>query len=159
MWEVHRKVPLPAKYLMITSIDHVNIVVTDLEKAKKFFLDFGFDIVAEDDLQGAWIDDVVNLKNVRARFCAFKIGESETKLELIQYYNPVGTIDEEMHKPNTMGYRHIAFKVKDIESLYEKLLKKNVTFFSTIQKYKSGKKLCYLYGPDNIILELAEYVL
>ncbi|CAN5180936.1 hypothetical protein BH09PAT2_BH09PAT2_09400 [soil metagenome] len=143
---------------MIQSIDHINIVVSDLEEAKKFFLDLSFELISEDNLEGKWINKVVKLDNVRARYCAFKIGESQTKLELIQYFNPEGNTDINLDKANSIGYRHIAFQVKDIEILYDRLKKKNVAFLSEVQKYKTGKKLCYFYGPDNIILELAEYI-
>lgn len=142
---------------MLQTIDHINIVVSDLEKTKKFFINLGFEVISEDDLEGKWIDKVVGLANVKARFVALKLKDENTKIELIKYYNPKEIADKYSNKPYHIGFRHVAFRVKNIEKLYKKLRESGIKFWSSIQKYKTGKKLCYFSGPDNIILELSEY--
>ena len=143
---------------MIKKIDHINISVTNLKKSKEFFIDLlGFKLTKEGVLEGEWIDKVVNLKNVKAKYAQLVIPGSETSLELIQYYNPVGEKDSKINKANQIGFRHMAFEVKEIEKIYQKLKDARVNIFSELQVYNEKKKLCYFKGPDNIILELAEY--
>jgi catechol 2,3-dioxygenase-like lactoylglutathione lyase family enzyme len=143
---------------MIQKIDHINIVVRDLEGAKKFFLQFGFTIAHEGELSGKWIDTLTRLKNVKARYAALSLPGHETNLELLTYDNPEGEECPAGDILTTIGYRHIAFAVENIEKIVGDLKKQGAIFFSDIQEYKeSKKKLCYFYGPEGIVLELAEY--
>lgn len=138
-------------------IDHINICVKDLPAAKAFFLDLGFVVNKEGALEGAWMDKVTGLHGVKAAYVAMGLPGHETNLELIEYASPIGSVDPAISKPNQIGFRHMAFAVEDIEKTMSNLKAKNVNFLSDIQKYGEKKKLCYLLGPEGIILELAEY--
>jgi catechol 2,3-dioxygenase-like lactoylglutathione lyase family enzyme len=145
---------------MIKHIDHINIVVRDLEKAKQFFLDLGFEARAdrEGSLEGAWIERVTKLKDAKGYYCTLSLPDAQTNIELIHYDSPEDQDDPLIDKPNHIGFRHIAFVVDDIEQFVAQLKKKNVSLFSEIQEYKpTKKKLCYFYGPEGIVLEVAEY--
>lgn len=143
---------------MLKKIDHINIVVKDLYAAKKFFLDLGFNVLHEGSLTGTWMDAVTDLTNVKATYVSLGLKDGQTNLELIQYDVPSDMSHVEKSLPNQLGYRHLAFEVANIEGIVAKLKKKGYTFFSDIQVYEpSSKKLCYFYGPEGIILELAEY--
>jgi catechol 2,3-dioxygenase-like lactoylglutathione lyase family enzyme len=146
--------------MKLKKIDHINIVVKDLEKAKLFFLDFGFVLNPKREglLEGAAIEQVTGLKDIKAYYCTLSLPGAQTNLELIRYESPYDQDDPLIGKPNHVGIRHIAFEVDDIEQVIKKLKKKGVQFFSEIQEYKaSNKKLCYFYGPEGIVLELAAY--
>ncbi|HSW47524.1 MAG TPA: VOC family protein [Candidatus Saccharimonadales bacterium] len=138
-------------------IDHINIVVQDLESAKKFFQDLGFEVLKQDRLSGDAIEKIVNLSGVKAEFVALAIPGTETNIELIKYENPQGNIDPQISMANQIGFRHIALEVKEIEKVVEELKSKGIKFFSDIQIYNVTKKLCYFLGPERIIIELAEY--
>lgn len=138
-------------------IDHINIVVTDLKKAVDFFFLLGFQIKNQGKLQGKWIDEVVNLKNVQAEYVALSLPGKETNLELLCFVQPQGTIDPDLGKANQIGLRHLAIEVEDIETVVQKLKIKGIKFFSPIQKYGDSKKLCYFKGPEGVILELCDY--
>jgi catechol 2,3-dioxygenase-like lactoylglutathione lyase family enzyme len=142
---------------MLKKIDHVGLVVMDLEGAKNFFLDLGFIVVKRSMLEGKWIDRVVGLPQVKAEYIMLAIPETQTNLELLKFYAPEGEKDPQISMANQIGFRHIALEVKDIESAVLDLKKKGVPFFSDIQIYNNVKKLCYFLGPEGIILELAEY--
>jgi catechol 2,3-dioxygenase-like lactoylglutathione lyase family enzyme len=143
---------------MLKKIDHINVVVQNLIEAKKFFVDLGFDVTHEGVLTGVWIDKVTNLANVKAEYCTLSLPGSQTNLELIQYTTPEDQTKQKKNMPNMRGFRHLAFEVANIDAVVAKLKKDGVTFFSEIQHYEpTKKKLCYLYGPEGIILELAEY--
>ncbi len=143
---------------MLKKINHVNIVVSNLDKAKTFFIQLGFTVGDESDLSGEWISDIVGLKNVNARYATLALPGTETNLELIEYKSPKSTQDPDMHKANQIGFRHIAFEVENIEDVVCRLKDKGIKFISPIQTYpKTGKRLVYFWGPDNILLELAQY--
>jgi catechol 2,3-dioxygenase-like lactoylglutathione lyase family enzyme len=83
---------------------------------------------------------------------------SETAIELLEYRHPSSDRDPDMGKANQLGFRHLAFAVSDIEATVRKLRQMDVEFLSDIQTYeKTGKRLVYFYGPDGILLELAQY--
>lgn len=143
---------------MISKIDHINISVSDLEKSKEFYINLlGFKLETEGDLEGDWMDRTVGLENVKAKYAKLIIPNSETSLELIQYYSPSGERDSKISQANQIGFRHMAFEVNGIENFYQKLKDAGVEIFSELQFYKIRKQLCYFLGPDGEILELAEY--
>jgi len=140
-------------------IDHVNIVVSDLERAASFFEAFGFSSTEPAELAGEWISSIVGLKDVCARYVVLSDPGSSTNIELIAYVNPPPKPpDPDIGAPNHLGLRHIAFEVEDIESEVSRLRQVGVAFKSEVRVYpKTGKKLVYFHGPDGILLEFAEY--
>ena len=143
---------------MITAIDHMNISVTKLEEAKQFFTEIlGFKVLNESNLEGEWIDKVVGLKNIKATYVQLGIPNAHTKLELIKYYKPEGEVDNKISQANQIGLRHLAFTVKNIKSIYEKVINNSIKVLSEIQIYNKQKKLFYFIGPEGVILECAEY--
>ena len=143
---------------MIQRLDHVNIVVSDLKKSCDFFALLGFTIGPKSKLSGSWISEVVALKNVDAEYVALNHPGSQVKIELIRYKSPSLKPTTDSGQANAIGLRHIAFAVDDIESVVDSLILAGVKFYSEIKTYPAtGKKLVYFKGPDNILLELAEY--
>lgn len=143
---------------MIQRLDHVNIVVSDLQKAKDFFLKLGFREEISSRLSGERFTIITGLPEFDAEFVALSLPGSTTNVELIRYFSPAGGRDPALSRPNQLGYRHIAFAVEDIAAEVARLQAEGVRFQSGIQVWeKTGKKLVYFYGPDGIILEFAEY--
>lgn len=143
--------------MRLKKIDHINIVVRDLEAAKQFFVDLGFLILREGKLEGKWIEEIVGLSQVNADYIALALPQTQTNIELIKYNTPEGESDPNLSLPNQIGFRHIAIEVQEIEKIVANLRKKGITFFSDVQTYNVTKKLCYFLGPEGIIIELAEY--
>jgi catechol 2,3-dioxygenase-like lactoylglutathione lyase family enzyme len=143
----------------IKKLDHINIVVSNLEEAKAFFLKFGFQVEDEATLQGEWISNVVGLNNAHARYIKLASPGSDTNLELIEYITPRSKDkDPLMSQANQIGFRHIAFEVNNIDEITEYLKSSGIQCFSDVQTIKTkGKSLVYFLGPDGIILELAQY--
>jgi catechol 2,3-dioxygenase-like lactoylglutathione lyase family enzyme len=139
-------------------MDHVNVVVSDLKQASDFFSRLGFTVEHRGELQGEWISAIVNLEGVRASYVQLCLKGSKVTLELIQYHHPKSPDGVGPHLPNEIGIRHIAFEVEDIEAMVASLKAEGIDIWSDVQTYpETGKKLVYFYGPDGIILELAEY--
>lgn len=139
-------------------IDHVNIVVDDLDAVRDFFLLFGFEERDSSELKGEWISKIVGLEDVHAKYSMLCLSEGQTNIELIKYYNPQSPSNKQQEKANQYGLRHIAFVVDDIEQQIKQLEGVGISCFNNIQTYaKNGKRLVYFYGPEGIILELAQY--
>ena len=142
----------------VKHIDHVNIVVSDLDAATRFFCRLGFSVTHRGVLEGAWIADIVNLDGVKASYVQLSFPGSDTNLELLVYDRPRSPAASGKSRPNELGIRHIAFAVTDIDALVADLRARDVEFFGDVQTYpETGKRLVYFYGPDGIILEFAQY--
>jgi catechol 2,3-dioxygenase-like lactoylglutathione lyase family enzyme len=137
-------------------IDHVGIIVKDLAAAKAFFLDFGLELQGEGELEGEWLDKIVGLNNVKDAYAMLRTPDGEANIELIQFYRPSDESTVRQPLANTQGIRHIAFVVEDIEGHVARLKKQGMEVFSEVQHYEDSYKLCYVRGPEGIILELAE---
>jgi catechol 2,3-dioxygenase-like lactoylglutathione lyase family enzyme len=142
----------------VHKIDHVGIVVNDLAAATAFFLDFGLELQGEGIVEGEWVDNVVGLHGVKDAYAMLQTPDGEANIELIQFYRPTSEKDIQRPLANTPGIRHIAFVVEDIEAVVAKLKKQGAEIVGRIQNYEDTYKLCYIRGPEGIILELAEPV-
>lgn len=143
---------------MVHRIDHVNIVVKDLDRVKEFFLALGFIEQDQSRLSGEWISDTVGLEDVEAHYVRLTLPGDSISIELLQFDHP--PINEIAHlgRANTQGFRHLAFRVEDIEKTAAFLKRRGIEPLSPIQEYvKLSKKLVYFRGPEDILLELAQY--
>ncbi len=147
-------------------IDHVNIVVSDLERSLHFYRDLlGFPEIRRARLEGDWIESIVGLKGVCADVVYVQPPGGGPRIELLSYVMPPGTSLPGTTIPNTVGLRHIAFRVDDIHAEYERLQNEGVQFVGPptqvppgAVKHDAGQKtLCYFRDPDGVILEFAEY--
>ncbi|OZB95440.1 VOC family protein [Paenibacillus sp. XY044] len=137
-------------------IDHVGINVNDLPAAKAFFLDFGLEVKGEWEMEGELLEQVVGLNGAKTACVALGMPDGDTWIELVKYYSPSDEQDVRKSFANTLGIRHIAIAVEDVEAIVAKLKAKGTEIFSEIQQYENIYKLCYVRGPEGIILELAE---
>ena len=143
---------------MLKTIDHINIVVSDLEQSVAFFEQLGFQKEDQAKLSGQWIAAIVGYDNVEAEYAKLHLPGTPTRLELIKYYTPPSEADPQMHEANQLGFRHMAFEVDDIDAVTKRLKDNGTKLVGEIATYpKTGKRLVYFYGPDNILLELAQY--
>lgn len=151
---------------MIAGIDHINLVVSNMERALAFYTGLlGFVETRRARLEGAWIEAIVGLRGVSAEVAYIEPPEGGIRLELLQYHAPEGRRLPGCSAPNTVGLRHIAFRVKNLDQLYERLRAAGVPFVgppvavpgAVIRHAAGDKRLCYFHDPDGVLLELAEY--
>jgi catechol 2,3-dioxygenase-like lactoylglutathione lyase family enzyme len=133
-------------------------IVDDLPAAKAFFLDLGFEEQGESELEGVWLDQIVGLNGDKTAFVLLGLPDGQANLELIKYYSPADEKGIQQFSANNLGIRHIAFEVEEIEAVVDKLKKHGMDIFSEIQYYEDSYKLCYVRGPEGIILEFAEQI-
>jgi catechol 2,3-dioxygenase-like lactoylglutathione lyase family enzyme len=144
--------------MKIHKMDHVGVNVNDLEAAKEFFLDLGLEVQWEADLGGELVERVIGLKNVSDRAVMLQTPDGRAAIELVKFYTP---LDEKGIQPsfaNTLGIRHIAFLVDDVEAMVAKLKTKGVELFGELVNYENTYKDCFVRGPEGIIVELAEKI-
>ncbi len=150
---------------MIKAIDHINIVVSNLQRSVQFYTDLlDFRIVRRAHLQGDWIDKIVGLRDVSAEVVYIIAPGGEPRIELLHYKSPRGASLPLNSLPNTIGVRHIAFRVHDIHAAAARLKTAGVQLFGEpvaaprSVKHDAGQKtLLYFTDPDGVILELAQY--
>jgi len=142
----------------VERVDHINIVVKDLDKVKSFFVSLGFVQKDQSNLEGDWISETVGLEAVKAQYVKLTLPGDNVSIELLEFEQPPMTEIPCPEKANTQGFRHVAFRVKDIERTISFLKSKGIEPLSSIHKYlKLSKKLVYFRGPEGILLELAQY--
>ena len=144
--------------MKIHRIDHVGIIVNDLPAAKAFFLDFGLEMLGEGKVQGEWVERIIGLHDVKVAYVMLRTPDGEANIELVKFDMPSDEKGVQRTLANTLGIRHICFAVEDIEAIVAKLKKKGAELVGEIQNYENAYKLCYVRGPEGIILELAEQI-
>lgn len=151
---------------MIRGIDHINIVVADLERSVKFYTEvLGFRKTHDVYMEGDWIEQIIGLKGVKGYVAFVEPPGGGVRIELLEYRSPAGEPRPENSRANTRGLRHIAFRVENIAAMAARLRAAGVTLFSepvrvpqSVVKFAAGDKtLLYFLDPDGVILELAEY--
>jgi catechol 2,3-dioxygenase-like lactoylglutathione lyase family enzyme len=140
----------------IQKMDHVGIIVDDLPAAKAFFVDLGFEVHEEDEVAGEWVERIIGLDNVKLTMAYVGLPNGQGNLELITFQTPAAERRVQPPLANTPGIRHIAFIVDDIEAIVAKLRAQGTELVGEIQNAQDTYKLCYVRGPEGIILELAE---
>jgi len=139
-------------------MEHVGIVVDDLAAAIEFFVELGLELRGEGPVEGRWVDRVVGLDGVRADIAMMQTADGHGRLELTKFRTPL-TQGGNRHAPaNTPGIRHIAFAVKDIDAVVAGLRARGVELVGELERYEDSYRLCYVRGPEGIIVELAERI-
>lgn len=141
--------------MKLQRIDHIGIVVNDLAAAKAFFLDFGLEVQGEADIEGEWADKTVGLKGVKSSIVVMRPPDGGANIELIQDHQPPNE-QQTPKNANTVGISNIAFVVDDIDAVVAKMKEKGMELFGEVAQYQDIYKLCYIRGPEGIILMLAE---
>jgi len=142
--------------MAIERMEHVGIVFDDLAAAKAFFVELGLDLQGEGSVEGGWVDRVVGLEGVRVDFAMLETPDGGGRLELVKFHAPPGP-DGDRHAPaNTPGMRHLAFRVDDIDDVVARLQARGAELVGEVERYGDIYRLCYIRGPEGIIVELAE---
>lgn len=151
---------------MLGSIDHVNLVVSDLARMLAFYRDvLKLTVTKQVTISGDWIGKTVGLSDVRAEVVYLELS-SGPRIELIQYISPEAIKVIGVDRPNALGIRHLAFRVDDVDAIAKELREAGVELFSAVQTvpdsqvtYAGGirKRLVYFRDPEGNILELCEY--
>lgn len=137
-------------------MDHLGIVVDDLADATAFFVELGLKLQGKATVEGGWVDRVVGLDGVRAEIVMVETPDGHGRLELTKFHAPSGR-DGDRHAPaNTPGIRHVAFAVDDLDTVVARLRARGADLVGEVERYEDSYRLCYVRGPEGVIVELAE---
>jgi catechol 2,3-dioxygenase-like lactoylglutathione lyase family enzyme len=153
--------------LSVLHLDHIGVVVDDLDAVVAFFLALGFEReVGGGDgdgdgelVEGEWVDKIVGLDGVRAEIVFVRTPDGSGSLELVKYHAPADTEGNEAVHPspaNRRGIRHISFEVNDLDTIVNGLRAKGYDTVGEIRDYEDMYRLCYVRGPEGLIIELAQ---
>ena len=142
----------------IQRMEHVGVVVDDLAAATAFFVELGLEVQGGGSVEGDWVDRVVGLEGVQVDYAMVKTPDGHGGLELIKFHAPSGPRGDGHAPANTPGIRHLAFVVDDVDAVLARLRARGGELVGEVENYKDVFRLCYVRGPQGIIVELAEQI-
>ena len=143
--------------MTIQRMDNVLIVVEDIEAVKAFFAELGMELEGETTVEGRYVDQVVGLDNVRADIAMMRTPDGHGRVELTRFHRPPAVRSEPAIAPsNTLGIRRIMFAVDDVEGDVARLRRHGAELVGEIAQYEDKYRLCFVRGPEGIIIGLAQ---
>ncbi|WP_220183096.1 VOC family protein [Sphaerisporangium album] len=138
-------------------MDNVGIVVDDLEAAIAFFVELGMELEGKAQIEGLWADRTVGLDGVRSDIAMMRTPDGHSKLELAKYHTPaVVSAEPQNPPPNTLGLHRVMFAVDDIDDVVARLRAHGAELLGELAQYEDSYRLCYVRGPEGIVVALAE---
>jgi catechol 2,3-dioxygenase-like lactoylglutathione lyase family enzyme len=144
--------------MTIERMDHVGIVVADLATAIGFFVELGLELQGEGSGEGDLVDRIVGLDGVRSDFAFLQTPDGHGKVELVKFHSPPEADGNPQAPVNATGLRHLTFAVDDVKAVLAKLEAIGAERVGELVRYEDMYWLCYVRGPEGIIVELAEKV-
>jgi len=143
--------------MTLQRMDNVLINVEDLEGAKGFFAELGMELEGEATIEGSWADSVVGLEGVRADIAMLRTPDGHGRVELSRFHSPPAVRSEPENAPShTLGMRRIMFTVDDVDDVVARLRGHGAELVGEIAQYEDVYRLCFVRGPEGIIIGLAE---
>jgi catechol 2,3-dioxygenase-like lactoylglutathione lyase family enzyme len=143
--------------MTIQRMDNVLIVVDDLDAATAFFTELGMELEGKALVEGDWVDRTVGLDGVRADIVMMRTPDGHGRVELSKFHTPPAIGSEPQNAPaNTLGIRRIMFAVEDIDDVVARLRAHGAELLGELAQYGDSYRLCYIRGPEGIIVGLAE---
>lgn len=145
--------------MTVQRMEHIGVVVEDLDAAKDFFLALGLEVEGETSVEGPLVDRINGLANVTADVVILRCPDASSKLELAKYRTPAYTGGTTPKPPaNTPGIRHLLFVVDDIKESLATCEAHGGELVGELVNYEDYYWLCYVRGPAGVIVELAEKI-
>jgi catechol 2,3-dioxygenase-like lactoylglutathione lyase family enzyme len=143
--------------MTILRMDNVLIVVEDMEAAKSFFFELGMELEGETTVEGPWADQTVGLQGVRADIAMMRTPDGQGRVELSRFHSPPAVrVGAEDAPSNALGMRRIMFKVDDVNDTVARLRAHGAVLVGEIAQYEDIYRLCFIRGPEGIIVGLAQ---
>src|SRR3954469_10145809 len=140
----------------ITGFVHIGLVVEDLDQTVRFLSLLGFDCGEPAVFSGDWIGRIIGLEDVTVETVMVRGPDGSDVFEVVRFHSPSATAQEPAPAANRPGLRHVAFKVDDVRGVVDRLRAAGWETVGEIVDYESTFLLCYVRGPEGLIVELAE---
>ena len=143
--------------MTLKRMDNVLIVVEDLEAAKAFFAELGMELDGETQVEGPWVDGILGLEGVRCDIAMMRTPDGHGRVELSKFHTPPAVRAEPHDAPaNALGMRRIMFAVDDIDDVVGRLRAHGAELVGEITQYENVYRLCFVRGPEGVVIGLAE---
>ena len=142
--------------MTVLRMDNVAIVVDDLHQAIDFFLELGLELEGETTVEGELVDRIVGLDGVRSDIAMLRTPDGHGRIELTKFQTPPASGAAPNAPVNTLGIGRIMFAVDDIDEVLARLQARGAELVGDVVHYEDAYRLCYVRGPEGIVLALAE---
>ncbi|MFB9310644.1 catechol 2,3-dioxygenase-like lactoylglutathione lyase family enzyme [Agromyces hippuratus] len=142
---------------MTVKMDNVGIVVEDLAAAIEFFRELGLELEGQTVVEGEWAGRVTGLGNQRVEIAMMRAPDGHSRIELSRFIEPSVVADHRNAPVNALGYLRVMFAVDDLDDLLARLREQGAELVSTeVVRYEDAYRLCYVRGPEGILIGLAQ---
>jgi catechol 2,3-dioxygenase-like lactoylglutathione lyase family enzyme len=142
--------------MSLKRMDNVGIVVEDLGAAIEFFTELGLELEGRAPIEGEWAEGVTGLRGMRVEIAMMRTPDGHSRLEISRFLAPPVIADHRRAPVNALGYLRVMFAVEDIDDTLERLGKHGAELLGTVVQYGETYRLCYIRGPEGILIGLAE---
>ena len=143
--------------MTIQRMDNVLIVVEDIDAAIAFFVELGMELEGKGPIEGRWVERVIGIDDVRQDIAMLRTPDGHGRIELAMFHSPKVVRSEPRDAPaNTLGIRRVMFAVDDIEAVVARLRDHGAELVGELVEYEDQYRLCYVRGPEGIIVGLAQ---
>jgi catechol 2,3-dioxygenase-like lactoylglutathione lyase family enzyme len=142
--------------MTVKRMDNVGIVVEDIDAAIKFFAELGLELEGRAPIEGDWADDVTGLRAMRVEIAMMRTPDGHSRIELSRFIAPPVAADHRRTPVNALGYLRVMFTVEDIDDTLARLVKRGAELVGTVAQYGNTYRLCYIRGPEGILIGLAQ---
>lgn len=143
--------------MTLPRMDNVLLVVDDLKAAIAFFAELGLELEGESTVEGEWVDRIVGLDGVRSDIATMRTPDGHGRIELDKFHTPPAVRAEPEDAPvNALGIRRIMFAVDDLDEVLGRLRTHGAELIGEVVQYGESYRLCYVRGPDGIMVALAQ---
>ncbi|MBP2476492.1 catechol 2,3-dioxygenase-like lactoylglutathione lyase family enzyme [Crossiella equi] len=142
--------------MSIKRMHHVGVVVRDLPAAVAFFTALGFEVEGTGAVGGHWVDRIIGLDGAKSEIAMLRTPDGHSRVELAQFQSPVSPAGDADAPANALGLRHLAFEVGSIDRALAAVRAHGAELVGEVVRYEDVYRLCYVRGPEGILVELAE---
>ena len=142
--------------MAIKRMDNVGIVVEDLDAAIAFFTELGLELEGRMPIEGEWAEGVTGLPGMRVEVAMMRTPDGHSRLEMSRFVRPAVAEDHRRAPVNALGYLRVMFTVEDLDDTLARLRKHGAELVDRVVQYENAYRLCYVRGPEGILLGLAE---
>ncbi|SDX45354.1 VOC family protein [Lysobacter enzymogenes] len=142
--------------MALKRMDNVGIVVEDLDAAIAFFIELGLELEGRGMVEGEWAGRVTGLGDQRVEIAMMRTPDGHSRLELSRFLAPAVVADHRNAPVNALGYLRVMFAVDDIDDTLERLRAHGAQLAGDVVRYQDIYKLCYIRGPEGILIGLAQ---
>ncbi|MBB4190498.1 catechol 2,3-dioxygenase-like lactoylglutathione lyase family enzyme [Rhizobium aethiopicum] len=142
--------------MALKRMDNVGIVVEDLGEAIDFFRELGLEFEGRATVEGEWAGRITGLGDQRVEIAMMRTPDGHSRLELSRFLAPDVVADHRNAPVNALGYLRVMFAVDDIDETLERLRRRGAQLVGEVVQYKDAYRLCYIRGPEGILIGLAQ---